>query len=192
MLEEEGIGALLGGVDELGGIDESSTFASDKFDLDRPVPGQSLTEAPGANPWEKPPQQTDPKSVANALFMQSTEPKNARQLLRLMDAGVPIETIVEPILMHGVQEGQWSMDVAMAVGPAYMGILLGMAHRAGVTATLENSKKEEVPTDLTDIKALFTKKKPKATPALEDFQEESAEETAPTGEADIMDSLRRK
>ena len=189
MVQETGLEGLLGGVDELGGIDANTTFSADKFDIDRPVPGQSLMEEPGAAPWEQPPEVTDPKEVLDGMFNAAMEPDNARQLLRLMDAGVPIETIIEPILMHGVQEGKWSIDTALFVAPGFMHILNNMAVRAGLAPTFAEKKKEDPASDLADIKAVFSKNKDepaKEAPSMEDVLGE-----APNAGPNLLDSVKR-
>lgn len=77
----------------------------------RPIPGQSLTKEPGASPWEKPPQFTDIDDAMEFLFNNITNPKNAHKLCALMEAGVPITSIVETILKGGFMEGKWTPDL---------------------------------------------------------------------------------
>jgi hypothetical protein len=78
-----------------------------------PIPGQSLTRAPGASPWEKPPQYVDPDDAMDFLFKQVTEPKHAHKLLALIGAGGTLSAIVGTILMGGFMEGKWTPDVAI-------------------------------------------------------------------------------
>ena len=118
-----GIGNLLGDVDELGGIGEDTTFEADRLMFDKPVPGQGLVEEPGARAWEKPPAQSDPNAVLDMLFTGMHEPETATQLLRILDTGVPISMLIEPILMAGAMEGKYSVDVATAIAPSFMVIL---------------------------------------------------------------------
>lgn len=179
MAEEMGLDALLGGVDELGGIDAETTFESDKLDFDRPVAGQSLTEAPGSNAWETPPQYADPKEAMDKLFNSFMQPVNAKQLLRIMDAGVPVASMAEPILMHGVQEGKWSLDTAMYIAPSVLAVLSNMAERAGVEYTMEQKKEEKV-FDLSGLKSSLKKKK-EEVPKMEDFLQEED-----NGPSDLM------
>ena len=65
--------------------------------FDTPIPGQSLTDEPGNYPWEHAPQFTDVDEVIGDLYDSLTKPNIARQLIGMLDAGVPVEAIVRVI-----------------------------------------------------------------------------------------------
>lgn len=108
-----------------------------------PIPGQSLTREPGSAAWEQPPQYNTEAEAMDFLFEKVTRPDVQTNLLRVMDAGVPLPILLEPILMHGVQEGKWSMDLAMMLMEPLGVVLYGLGKRAGIDPKLEVPKKKE-------------------------------------------------
>lgn len=108
--------------------------------MDAPVPGQGLSVEPGSVPWERPPEFSTEAEAMDFLFEKITRPDVQTDLLRAMDAGVPVAVLVEPILMHGAQEGKWSIDMAMTLLEPFGVILYGLGRKAGITPTIEAPK----------------------------------------------------
>jgi hypothetical protein len=97
-------------LDEALEIDPGSIEALAKFN-EAPA-GHSLTGTPGQWAWEKPPVYTVPEDAVD-FIMEKLQPEEAQErFLRLMHAGVPIETITNTIAFGGFTEGLWSVDVA--------------------------------------------------------------------------------
>ena len=81
-----------------------------------PVPGQSLTDAPGGNAWERPPRYTKVGEVADVLMKKIFQKENVRQTLIMLDSGLSVEAVAKTILFAGFSEGQFTPDVAILVG----------------------------------------------------------------------------
>lgn len=142
----------------------------ESFDL--PIPGQSLTAEQGQMAYERPPQFTNVDDAMDFLFNKVTSPKIQRDLLRMMDAGVPITILMEPILLTGAQEGKWSMDMVLALVEPLSIILYGLGKRAGITPTVVyKSDKEDEGINTSKIREMF-KKKDKAPEATESEEPE--------------------
>jgi len=182
---EIGLDNLLGGIDELGGIDSGTTFGAatpeqqkqNMFALDRPIPGQSMTVEPGQRAWETPPQFDKPEDAMHFLAMNSMSPDFAQDLIRLIDAGVPLATLAEPVLMNGTANGKWSVDTAMLIAEPLMALWAGMAQAAGITPEMTSPKSKKTSIDPRPIKAMFKKAKEEAEiPEVEEdagFEEET-------------------
>ena len=85
----------------------------------------------------------------------------------MMDAGLPIVTMIEPILLHGVQEGKWSMDMALGLMEPLSVIMYGLGKRAGIEPTIISDKfKEDPGIDSTPISEIFKKEVGKRKEAL--------------------------
>lgn len=100
-----------------------------------PVPGSSLTKEFGAAPYEKPPQHTKLPDAMYHMMDQLTEPMYMKQLLSLMDAGMPIEVIVRTLIFTGFSLGKWTSDLGMLMYKPLMLALMAIAHRAGLKDT---------------------------------------------------------
>ena len=83
--------------------------------FDTPIPGQSLTDEPGNYPWEHPPQYTDVDEILDKMYDTLTKPTIARQLISMLDAGVPVEAIVRVITFGGFMEGKYNTYVGFTV-----------------------------------------------------------------------------
>lgn len=97
-----------------------------------PVPGQSLTHAPKNNAWEKPAQFHTPEDAMNFLMNQILQPQNTKQMLGMMDAGMPIEAIARSVIFTGFSTGKWTPDTGMLIYKPFMLTLIALAHRAGI------------------------------------------------------------
>lgn len=100
-----------------------------------PTPGQSLTHEPKSQPWEKPPQFTQLSDAMNFLMEQITQPIHLKQMLAIMDAGMPIEAIARTIIFSGFSLGKWNPDLGMLMYKPTMLSLIALAHRAGLKDT---------------------------------------------------------
>ena len=80
--------------------------------FDAPVPGESLTNTPGASPWEHPPAHAKVEDAIELIENRIMERENGMRLLTLLDIGIPIEALVKIITFSGFLEGKWTVDVA--------------------------------------------------------------------------------
>jgi len=115
--------------------------------FDTPIPGQSLTDEPGNYPWEHPPQYTDVDEILDKMYDTLTKPTIARQLISMLDAGVPVEAIVRVITFGGFMEGKYNPDVNLV---SAIGI------RAGVTnlrLSLDDLGSDDFIKDMADLQA---------------------------------------
>ena len=124
--------------------------------FDTPIPGQSLTDEPGNYPWEHAPQFTDVDEVIGDLYDSLTKPNIARQLIAMLDAGVPVEAIVRVITFSGFMEGKYNPDVGFIITEPLMNLVSAIGIRAGVTnlkLSLEDLSSDDFIKDMADLKA---------------------------------------
>lgn len=89
-----------------------------EFDpFNRPIPGESLTDAPNSRPWDRPPRFTTPDEVLDMVTDKLEDPENMDTLMEAIMAGGSIETIVNTIGIEGVTRGEFTPDVAELVKP---------------------------------------------------------------------------
>ena len=108
-----------------------------------PPAGISLTQDNAKFPWGNPPKEADPNVALTTMLDKLEEPASRENLLKLLMAGVSIESLVESMIYKGFESGEFSLDTGLLIkGP----IALYMADAA---------EQEEVPYRLLeDDKAL--------------------------------------
>ena len=87
----------------------------DKFST--PIPGQSLTDTPGKWSWEQPPQFTSIEEAADATMQRLFTDKNTKNVIMMLEAGVPVEGVARSIVFAGFQSGAYTVDVALLLTP---------------------------------------------------------------------------
>ena len=97
-----------------------------------PIPGQSLTDKPGNAPWEHPPQFTNTSEAADFVFDQLSDPQMAKQVIAMLDAGIPVEAIGRIIVFAGFTEGKWTPDVAFIIAEPIMKMIAYIGIQGGV------------------------------------------------------------
>lgn len=111
------------------------------FDL--PIPGQSLTKPKGKAAYENPPEFTNVDDAMDFLADKTSRPDVQVNLLRFMDKGVPLTVLMEPILLHGVQEGKWNMDMALALSEPLSMWMYMLGKRAGINVKVTSPRKKK-------------------------------------------------
>lgn len=92
---------------------EGSIEAKDP--LAAPIPGSSLTMDNSRWAWGNPPQLVDPEIVLDKAMDFLEQPKNKEEIIKLLLAGVSIESLVEGYMIQGFQEGKFSIDVGLLI-----------------------------------------------------------------------------
>ena len=85
--------------------------------FDAPVPGESLTNTPGAAAWEHPPTHSKVEDAIELINDKLMDKENGMRVLTLLDIGIPIEALVKVITFSGFLEGKWTVDVAKMLDP---------------------------------------------------------------------------
>lgn len=101
-----------------------------------PIPGQSLTKAPGSTPWQKPPKFAKLNDACNFVFDQICQPPKLMQILTMLKSGIPVEALARIIIFSGFSTGLWTPDLGMLMARPIMYMLAGICKRSGVTAKL--------------------------------------------------------
>tara|TARA_R110000824_G_C15009546_1_gene657156 strand:- start:114 stop:707 length:594 start_codon:yes stop_codon:yes gene_type:complete len=101
--------------------------------------GYSLTQTPNKWPWEKPPQHADFTDAFVDIRKRLAQPEIRLDLLRLIDAGIPVETITRTITFSAFIKGIVSPDLAELLNlPISMHLTLD-ARRAGISPKFNNN-----------------------------------------------------
>jgi len=85
-------------------------------EFNAPIPGQSLTDEPGKNAWERPPRYAKVEEVADLLMEKIFQKENVERIIMMLEAGVPVEGVAKTIIFSGFSEGQFTPDIGVLVG----------------------------------------------------------------------------
>jgi|TARA_R100001510_G_scaffold51604_1_gene51556 hypothetical protein len=139
--------------------------------FDAPVPGQSLTDEPGNYPWEHPPKYTDYMEASTFLWNRIHSDKNTKNILALINSGVPIETLVKTTLFGGFMNGLWNPDLAILLVPTVAQMYVAVAKAAGLENITLDLPKRQMKSIVSDLKTITTTSKP-TTQRVEKMEEE--------------------
>ena len=104
----------------------------ERSSFDTAIPGQSLTKTPGIYPWDKPAMLNTPDEVMDYFMYKFEDDATADKLISLVDAQIPIATIVDSLLLAGFSEGLMTPDTAILVGEDLTMLLMHLSEQAGV------------------------------------------------------------
>jgi hypothetical protein len=99
--------------------------------FDGPIPGQSMTKPMGEQAHQQPPQFTTIEEAAEFILQGFLNPQNQRQTLAALEKGVPLELMVESMIMVGAAEGKWTIDLGMILADTVATNIIGLAALTG-------------------------------------------------------------
>lgn len=154
--------------------------------LDAPRPGMGMTHELGARPWQTPPKLTTTDEVVQDYLIKMQDESFVKQLIGVLESGVPVTTLANTIQLAGVMEGRHSIDTGMLVIPVLMEMMMLIADKAGIKYnsgmdkdTTEDTKDTMIASVLEEMTQELEKKDTEETDSEE---EQSAEmESEPMG-----------
>ena len=112
--------------------------------LERPVPGQSLTNDPeNPAPYEKPPQYTKLADALDYYFATFTEEGTYEKLLSTIAGGMPIMELVQIFLYQGFEDGLFNPDLMMLLAEPLAYMLAALCEREDIDFVITSDVDEE-------------------------------------------------
>lgn len=154
--------------------------------LDAPRPGMGMTHELGARPWQTPPKLVTTDEVVQDYLIKMQDDSFVKQLIGVLESGVPVTTLANTIQLAGVMEGRHSVDTGMLVIPVLMEMMMLIADKAGIKYnsgmdkdTTEDTKDTMIASVLEEMTQELEKKDTEET---DNDEEQSAEmENEPMG-----------
>lgn len=107
--------------------------------FERPIPGQSLTNAPEDKyPWEQPPVYTSVKEAREKIFLDMLEPQRIKGIQSLMMNKVPVNTIAEVILTEGFRKGKFNPDMMLNLLEPTMYMIMAIGEKSGIEPVIDS------------------------------------------------------
>lgn len=100
--------------------------------MNRPIPGQSLTDEPKNYAWERPPEITDPNEAVKYHLDRVADPEVIDNVFYALDMGMPVKTLTDSMMTGAVAKGMHSIDVGLIVEPLIRRAVMKIADNAGV------------------------------------------------------------
>lgn len=100
--------------------------------FDAPIPGESLTKAPGSMPFERPPEITDPEEAIQMHLSRLSKADKTQDLLDMLELDIDVVTLTEGILRSAVATGIHSIDISLAIAPVVHEFIKTTAEDAGI------------------------------------------------------------
>jgi len=110
-----------------------------RFDV--AIPGQSLTKEPKAYPWESPPQFTTSDEVMDYYFNKFEDDEILFSLFAMLEAEIPVTTIVNSMIMGAFGEGMYNPDLGIIVAEDLGMLIMVIAEEAGIDYKIGNENK---------------------------------------------------
>jgi len=109
-----------------------------------PIPGESLTASPDTpKAWERPPQYTDEDEAMRAVYMELTNLSTLKELIKLIDDGIPLDEIAQVVLYKGYTEGKYTPDLMLLLIEPTIYLLISIADYAQITDYVLYEDEEE-------------------------------------------------
>jgi len=154
--------------------------------LDAPRPGMGMTHELGARPWQTPPKLAKVDDVVQDYLIKMQDDSFVKQLVGVLESGVPVTTLANTIQLAGVMEGRHSVDTGMLVIPVLMEMIMLIADKADIKYnsgmdkdTTEDTKDTMIASVLEEMTQELEKKD---IDEISDVEEQSTEtESEPMG-----------
>mgnify|MGYP001188567110 CR=1 FL=1 len=134
-----------------------------------PIPGQSLTASEDTEPFQKPPEETNPEKVLMYAMKQLKREDVKEKMLDVLLAGIPVELLVKNITKAGFIEGKYSPDVAELITPALTVFIIDLANKEGIPITVfmgEAETEEQQMQKDADMASVFEEQRPELARGL--------------------------
>lgn len=105
--------------------------------LHQPIPGISLTGAPGNAPWEQPPKYTSLDEVVDYYSDKLVEEEMIGNVIDIIKRDTPLLTIAEGMIRMGIMEGMHTIDAGMLVKPILVELMIALAEIYGVKYVIQ-------------------------------------------------------
>ena len=136
--------------------EKAINFIQGSLEKGRPIPGQSLTNAPDQPyNWEKPSEYTNPKEAMLYVFETLTVPETTTNLLLSLSNGVGVIDIASITLYSGFLEGKWSPDLMLLLMEPTMYMIMALAEKAEIPYSLEAGD-DEAPVEMSPNEQVAT------------------------------------
>ena len=112
---------------------------------DRPVPGESLTVAPGNRPYERPPVMSKLSEVLDFYIERITKEEVIDNTIEMLDIGIPVELIVETITIFFVMNGTHSIQNRLLISPVLHEYVRMLGKQAGIKVVDGLNPSDETP-----------------------------------------------
>ena len=113
--------------------------------LDRPIPGESLTNDPEKLlPFEKAPEYTDLTTALEYYFATFTEEGTYDRLLEIISGGAPIMDIVQLVLYQGFQDGLFNPDLMMLLAEPLAYMLAAFCEQENIEFVIQADDEEDM------------------------------------------------
>ena len=157
---------------------------SEYDEFSAPIPGQSLTDEPQNYPWEQPPRYTDFEEIAELTMAKIFSKKNTKNIIMMLEAGIPVEGVARSIVFGGFLEGQYSVDIALlltkVVFEAVMTIA-GVAKVDDLRLTVNNDDEIQNDFEVSMADSKFRRELEKRTETdLKEIKQQTPKEVEPT------------
>jgi len=97
-----------------------------------PIPGESLTVAPGSVPWEQPPKFTQVNDAMQYILNKMQDPKQIHAFLATMEMGAPLDAVLWTLIQHGFAEGLWTPSLGIILMQPLAHFFVNILKRAGI------------------------------------------------------------
>jgi hypothetical protein len=122
-----------------------NVFMEKAGQMDRPLPGESLTNDPeNPLPFEKAPEYTDLTTALEYYFATFTEEGTYDNILELIASGTPLMNITQIVLYQGFQEGLFNPDLMMMLAEPITYMLAAFAEQEGIEFTIQEDDEEDI------------------------------------------------
>ena len=127
-------------------MDETTPELQEYFaKMDRPMPGESLTEDPDvAQPYTATTEFSVPQEAIDYIFDQMTQEENYESLMQGLMDGASIMELTRLILFSGFNEGKFNPDLMLILIEPTAYLIMGLAERAGVEYTIMADDEEDM------------------------------------------------
>ncbi len=111
--------------------------------MDRPVPGQSLTNDPeNPAPFEQAPQITNVHEGTQFIWDKITDDEAYESLMTGLSQGVPVMPVVQVILFNEFQKGTFNPDLMMMLVEPTAYMIIALAERLDIDVEIDTEEDE--------------------------------------------------
>mgnify|MGYP005988705431 FL=1 len=148
--------------------------------FDAPRPGMAMTHELGARPWQQPARLTTTDEVVQDYLLRMQDDSFVKQLVGVLESGVPVTTLANTIQLAGVMEGRHSIDTGMLVIPVLMEMMMLIGDKAGIKYNTGMDRDEKVESEDSVIASVLEELEQDLDKGSSDIASEEEEQSTET------------